>query len=336
MLYLHLSYLLSNLGQIDKTLAEWSYLKELAKRFNLLTGFELTKIRKIIVSMHLGGIEYALKRNNASSSRGEDGPDNYPNIEFLDVVQEFSHKLIEEDRTGERGVQSVTNSLLPPSYKSRSKHKNWRTLNNYVATISKPGGKKGQPGELSVEIISGGSGEEGLLSPGALPSERARRSFRGSSRAARGRRGRVRGRGRGSTPSISATPLPDMDNLDSPLAFVDPSSSLISPSPLPSEDTASPSVNSPAAQDSDSDEITNWMDAMDSLESPGIMTSTVELQRKIPRPSRKRPSYDTPETMDSETPVGPTRRSKRINLSASSSIKPSIEFLDEVDSNSEL
>ena len=271
-------------------------------------------------------------------SRAEDGPSNYQNIEFLDVVQEFSHKLIEEDRTGERGVQSVIKSLLPPSHKSRSKLKNWRTLNNFLTTISKPGGKKGQTGELSVEIISGGSGEEGLLSPGAFPSERVARSFRGSSRAARGRRGRVRGRGRGNTPSVSATPISDpTDNVDSPLAFVDPSSSLISPSPLFSEETASPSANSPAAQDSDSDEITNWMDAMDSLESPGVMTSTVELQRKVPRPSRKRPNYDTPETMDSETPVGPTRRSKRINLSASSSIKePSIEFLDEADSNSEL
>lgn len=235
-------------------------------------------------------------------------------------------------------MYSVIKSLLPPSFKSRPKLKNWRTLNNFVTTVSKPGGKKGQAGELSVEIVSGGSGEEGLLSPVAFPSDRVRKTLQGSSRAARGRRGRVRGRGRGSTPSVSATPLSETtDNIDSPLTFGDPSSSLISPSPLLSEETASPSANSPAAPDSESDEITNWMDAMDSLESPGVMTSTVELQRKISRPSRKRPSYDTPETMDSETPVVPTRRSKRINLSASSSIKePSIEFLNEADSNSDL
>ncbi|KAI6661551.1 hypothetical protein LOD99_13424 [Oopsacas minuta] len=331
---------MSTEGQIDKTLAEWSYLKELAKRFNLLTGFELTKIRKIIVSIHLGGIEFVLKRNDATLSPTDDNPSNYPNLEFLDIVQEFSHKLIDEDRYSERGVNFFLGSLLPASYKSRPKLKSWKTLHTFVTTIYKVAAKK-VPQTTPADVWSGESGED--FSPTGLPKKQSRGGLRG----ARGGRGRARGRGRtGMTtllsPSVTLTSQSEPTEEQDPLALVDPSSSLAShqiSSPLISEETASPKLHSPAIQASESDnpEITNWLDDMGNLDSPNMVTSTIEHQRKRNVPSRKRPCYDPPEPMDSETPVAQTRRSKRINLSSNNSSKGSnIEFLHEPDSDGSL
>ena len=328
-------------------------MKELAKRFNLLTGFELTKIRKIIVSLHLGGIEYALKSSNPTRSREEDFPYNYPNIEFLEVVQEFSHKLIEEDRTGEKGVNKVLGTLLPPAYKSRPKVKNWKTLHTFVTMLYKPVVKKVPKSAETVgsggEVLSGDSDDDMVLSPRAIQSLRSRRL----SRSARGGRGRVRGRGRSKgrmpttllPPHVTAFSDSTGEQADSPQVSIGPASSFLSydrNSPLLS-DTASPSIGSPGLQEGDSDsenpDITNWMDEVVSLDSPGAITSTVDLQRNKPRQSRKRPPYDTPDTMDGETPIAGTRRSKRINLSTSESGRDqAMDLLDttEADSNSEL
>ena len=327
-------------------------MKELAKRFNLLTGFELTKIRKIVVSLHLGGIEYALKCTHPTTRKEEDSPANYPNVEFLEIVQEFSHKLIEEDRTGERGVNKVLGTLLPPAYKSRPKIKNWRTLHNFVNMLYKPVVKKVPKPVDTVdsvgEDLSGESDEDMVLSPRAMQPVRSRRV----PRAARGGRGRTQGRGRTKgrmlttllPPHVAATFSDSTDeHADTPHAPVEPGRSLKSvelSSPLLS-DTASQSIGSPGIQDTDSEnpDITNWMDDVVSLDSPGVLTSTVELQRNKPRPSRKRPSYDTPATMDDETPLAATRRSKRINLSTSESSRDQAMDLlvtTDVDSNSEL
>ena len=327
-------------------------MKELAKRFNLLTGFELTKIRKIVVSLHLGGIEYALKSTNPTNSREEDFPSNYPNMEFLEVVQEFSHKLIEEDRTGERGVNKVLGTLLPPAYKSRPKIKNWKTLHTFVTMLYKPVVKKVPQPLQTVESggeVSGDSDDDMILSPRAMQPVRLRRVPRG----ARGGRGLVRGRGRSKGRMLTTLLPPNVtsafsdspdEQVDSPLVSVEPASSLISQeanSPLLS-DTASPSVGSTGVQevetDSENPDITNWMDDVVSLDSPVVLTSTVDLQRNKPRQSRKRPSYDTPSTMDDETPIAATRRSKRINLSTSESGRDPLELLEttEADSSSEL
>lgn len=83
---------LVNQTRIDRALPEFIALKELARRFCLSFGPEAsTKSREAIVAIHQEAIRFV----NESGQTGSRAPNNLP---FLDVITEFSARLIPQDK----------------------------------------------------------------------------------------------------------------------------------------------------------------------------------------------------------------------------------------------
>uniref|UniRef100_A0A8B9FE04 Stromal antigen 1 n=1 Tax=Amazona collaria TaxID=241587 RepID=A0A8B9FE04_9PSIT len=78
---------------LDRTSAHVSGIKELARRFALTFGLDQIKTREAVATLHKDGIEFAFKYQN---QKGQDYPP--PNLAFLEVLSEFSSKLLRQDK----------------------------------------------------------------------------------------------------------------------------------------------------------------------------------------------------------------------------------------------
>ncbi|XP_053474299.1 cohesin subunit SA-2a isoform X2 [Ictalurus furcatus] len=86
--------MLSELGcNFDRSSAAFCGIKELARRFSLTFGLDQLKTREAIAMLHKDGIEFAFKE---PSPQGEGSPP--LNLAFLDILSEFSSKLLRQDR----------------------------------------------------------------------------------------------------------------------------------------------------------------------------------------------------------------------------------------------
>ena len=75
-------------------------MQDLARRIALTTGFDLVKCRHPIVGIHRDGIKFALQ----DYEKGGDDTTPPNQLDFLDIVSEFSFRLLGIDRTGEKGM----------------------------------------------------------------------------------------------------------------------------------------------------------------------------------------------------------------------------------------
>uniref|UniRef100_A0A8D2BAW2 Cohesin subunit SA-1 n=1 Tax=Sciurus vulgaris TaxID=55149 RepID=A0A8D2BAW2_SCIVU len=78
---------------LDRTSAHVSGIKELARRFALTFGLDQIKTREAVATLHKDGIEFAFKYQN---QKGQEYPP--PNLTFLEVLSEFSSKLLRQDK----------------------------------------------------------------------------------------------------------------------------------------------------------------------------------------------------------------------------------------------
>uniref|UniRef100_A0A7N8Y760 Cohesin subunit SA n=1 Tax=Mastacembelus armatus TaxID=205130 RepID=A0A7N8Y760_9TELE len=86
--------MLSDLGfNFDRSSSAFCGIKELARRFSLTFGLDQLKTREAIAMLHKDGIEFAFKE---PSPQGEGSPP--LNLAFLDILSEFSSKLIRQDK----------------------------------------------------------------------------------------------------------------------------------------------------------------------------------------------------------------------------------------------
>uniref|UniRef100_G3Q3N2 Cohesin subunit SA n=1 Tax=Gasterosteus aculeatus aculeatus TaxID=481459 RepID=G3Q3N2_GASAC len=86
--------MLSELGHgFDRSSSSFCGIKELARRFSLTFGLDQVKTRDAIAMLHKDGIEFAFKD---PSTQGEGGPP--LNLAFLDILSEFSSKLMKQDK----------------------------------------------------------------------------------------------------------------------------------------------------------------------------------------------------------------------------------------------
>lgn len=67
-------------------------------------GFDQLKHRQSLVGIHRDGIKFALSREEEEEE--EDAPP--PNLVFLDVLTEFSYRLLDIDRKGQKGLYVTT------------------------------------------------------------------------------------------------------------------------------------------------------------------------------------------------------------------------------------
>lgn len=90
----------SDTNAIDKSSQDYTHLKELARRFALTFGLEQIRIRDAIACMHKDGIDFALQDWPEIDATTNQPLTNQPppNLNFLEILLEFSSKLMRQDR----------------------------------------------------------------------------------------------------------------------------------------------------------------------------------------------------------------------------------------------
>lgn len=70
-------------------------LQELAKRFALSFGLDAVKNREAITALHREGILFAVQQNGDVPEDPSSPP---PNLAFLEILSEFTNKLLKQDK----------------------------------------------------------------------------------------------------------------------------------------------------------------------------------------------------------------------------------------------
>ncbi|KAH8329283.1 hypothetical protein KR074_006906 [Drosophila pseudoananassae] len=108
-------------GMVSKSSQEFVDLKELAKRFALTFGFDAIKNRESVAAIHRGGIYFA-------ANKQPDDPVRAPTrILFLEVLNEFNHKLLKQDK---KVIMAFLDKIIPPGMPS-SRAEEWQPLVMY-------------------------------------------------------------------------------------------------------------------------------------------------------------------------------------------------------------
>jgi cohesin complex subunit SA-1/2 len=84
----------NNESVINRATVEFHSLKELAKRFALSFGLDALKNREAVTSLHREGILLAV--NPLENPDDPNAPP--PNLSFLEILTEFSNKLLKQDK----------------------------------------------------------------------------------------------------------------------------------------------------------------------------------------------------------------------------------------------
>ncbi|MEE6500888.1 hypothetical protein FKM82_003971 [Ascaphus truei] len=127
---------------LDRTSAHVSGIKELARRFALTFGLDQIKTREAVATLHKDGIEFAFKYQNPKGME-------YPplNLAFLEVLSEFSSKLLRQDK---KTVHSYLEKFLSEQMMDRREDV-WLPLISYRNSLVTGGD------EDRVSVNSGGS-----------------------------------------------------------------------------------------------------------------------------------------------------------------------------------
>uniref|UniRef100_A0AAY5K8G0 Cohesin subunit SA n=1 Tax=Esox lucius TaxID=8010 RepID=A0AAY5K8G0_ESOLU len=88
---LTLKQLFSGLALEEWEGKEFGEIRELAKKLAMNFGIDLNRIRQPLVSLHMDGIQFAFR----GAAEGEQPP----NLPFLEILSEFSFKLVRQDRS---------------------------------------------------------------------------------------------------------------------------------------------------------------------------------------------------------------------------------------------
>ncbi|KAM4555694.1 cohesin subunit SA-2 [Odontesthes bonariensis] len=88
---LSLQQLFSEMLTEDHSQQDISEIRDLAKRLAMSFGINLHRVRKPLVALHMDGVRFAFR----APQEGEEG---HPNLAFLEILSEFSFKLLQQDR----------------------------------------------------------------------------------------------------------------------------------------------------------------------------------------------------------------------------------------------
>uniref|UniRef100_A0A8C8M906 Cohesin subunit SA n=1 Tax=Oncorhynchus tshawytscha TaxID=74940 RepID=A0A8C8M906_ONCTS len=127
---------------------EFGEIRELAKRLAMSFGIDLHRIRKPLVSLHMDGIRFALRE-----AAEVEQP---PNLPFLEILSEFSFKLLRQDRAQLSAFLSAECGSAAPS---------WPSLRMYQRSLQSGSSKPREDGERSA-----------TLSPHSTPAAKRRRT----------------------------------------------------------------------------------------------------------------------------------------------------------------
>ncbi|XP_042629478.1 cohesin subunit SA-1 [Cyprinus carpio] len=140
---------------LDRTSSHVSGIKELARRFALTFGLDQIKTREAVATLHKDGIEFAFKYQNP---KGPEYPP--PNLAFLEVLCEFSSKLLRQDK---KTVHSYLEKFMTEQMMER-REDIWLPLISYRNSLLTGGD------EDRMSITSGSSSSKG----GSIRSKKGR------------------------------------------------------------------------------------------------------------------------------------------------------------------
>ncbi|XP_051900460.1 cohesin subunit SA-2-like isoform X2 [Pristis pectinata] len=136
------SELLQDQEYVDRSSVAFSAIKDLGRRFALTFGMDLMKSRQSVVSLHLDGIKFAFRQHQR---RGlESSPMNLP---FLDILSEFSCKLLRQDK---KAVLDYLDKTFPAPLNTASEV--WLPLVSYRKSLLARGD------DDTMSVISGKTG----------------------------------------------------------------------------------------------------------------------------------------------------------------------------------
>ncbi|KAM6960917.1 cohesin subunit SA-1a isoform 1-T1 [Aplochiton taeniatus] len=134
---------------LDRTSSHVSGIKELARRFALTFGLDQIKTREAVATLHKDGIEFAFKYQNP---RGAELPPT--NLAFLEVLSEFSSKLLRQDK---KTVHSYLEKFMSEAMSERREDV-WLPLISYRNSLL-----TGGPDEDRMSVTSGSSSKTGSV-----------------------------------------------------------------------------------------------------------------------------------------------------------------------------
>ncbi|XP_071390706.1 cohesin subunit SA-1a isoform X2 [Centroberyx affinis] len=133
---------------LDRTSSHVSGIKELARRFALTFGLDQIKTREAVATLHKDGIEFAFKYQNP---RGSEFPP--INLAFLEVLSEFSSKLLRQDK---KTVHSYLEKFMSEAMSERREDV-WLPLISYRNSLLTGGD------EDRMSVTSGSSSKTGSV-----------------------------------------------------------------------------------------------------------------------------------------------------------------------------
>ncbi|XP_036403583.1 cohesin subunit SA-1 [Megalops cyprinoides] len=108
---LSLQQLFSEFPQGEGEVLQFGEIRELARRLAMTFGIDLQRVRKALLCLHEDGISFAFR----DAGEGDEPP---PNLHFLEVLSEFSFKLLRPDRTQLLGFLKRMHPTPPPAWPS--------------------------------------------------------------------------------------------------------------------------------------------------------------------------------------------------------------------------
>ncbi|XP_032383518.1 cohesin subunit SA-2 isoform X1 [Etheostoma spectabile] len=89
---LSLQQLFSEMLTEDHSRQNLDEIRDLAKRLAMSFGIDLHRVRKPLVALHMDGVRFAFREPR-------EGEEQHTNVTFLEILSEFSFKLLQQDRT---------------------------------------------------------------------------------------------------------------------------------------------------------------------------------------------------------------------------------------------
>ncbi|GMT33576.1 hypothetical protein PFISCL1PPCAC_24873, partial [Pristionchus fissidentatus] len=148
-------------GYVDPDGDAFSNLRDMAKRFANSLGHDYEKSRDPLAVIHRDGILFALEEGDPTvqPSRKKKGVSNTnapPNISFLEVIYEFSHKLIRQDKQALYNYLEKKVAVLPNAPTAENQ---WQSYILYKNSLTE------RLADDNMSIISGGISNISMMTP---------------------------------------------------------------------------------------------------------------------------------------------------------------------------
>jgi len=151
-------------GRVDPKSTEFGFIKDLARRFALSFGLDQTKNRDAVARLHIEGQMFAVNRTAVNVATDPHEPP--PNFAFLEILAEFSAKLMKQDK---KTVVSHLDKLIAENVMTQQVTDEWHALGTYrqsllhgeeiektQAPVTKYASRKGGPVKRPVATFSAG------------------------------------------------------------------------------------------------------------------------------------------------------------------------------------